>query len=303
MLDSRILTQLASSQGSNYLVGVMVKSRGLQFDEIGRWTEIKHDIIRRYGQEYVRILAQQRSLHSVYIDAFAGHGEALRKETKELVPGSPLIALELKPKFEEHHFIDIDGTKTGYLRKLTEGRSDVVIHEGDCNKVLKSEIFPTLEYESFRRALCLLDPKGLHLEWDVVQAAGELGTIDIILNFPVMDMNENALWRNPDAVPISQKERMTAFWGDETWMAAAYKEQPGLFGESFSMRQPMGVVVDAYRERLRAVAGFKNVTKPIPMRNSRNAIIYYLFFASQKKVAADIIDYIFRTYERGGFCE
>jgi hypothetical protein len=44
------------------------------------------------------------------------------------------------------------------------------------------------------------------------------------------------------------------------------------------------------------VAGFKHVPKPLPMRNSRGVIIYYLFFASQKPVAMHIVQDIFNRY-------
>jgi hypothetical protein len=52
--------------------------------------------------------------------------------------------------------------------------------------------------------------------------AGQLGTIDMFLNFPVMGMNRNALWRNPEKLPLEKLSRMTAFWGDDSWRDAAY---------------------------------------------------------------------------------
>jgi hypothetical protein len=39
------------------------------------------------------------------------------------------------------------------------------------------------------------------------------------------------------------------------------------------------------------------VPKPLPMRNSNNAVIYYLFFASPKPVAEKIIEGIFAKYQ------
>ena len=51
-----------------------------------------------------------------------------------------------------------------------------------------------MQYEEYASVLfCLLDPYGLHLDWEVMRTAGELGTIDMFLNFPIMDMNRNAL--------------------------------------------------------------------------------------------------------------
>lgn len=38
----------------------------------------------------------------------------------------------------------------------------------------------------------------LHLDWQVIQTAGNMRSIEIFLNFPIMDMNRNALWHNSD---------------------------------------------------------------------------------------------------------
>ena len=43
-------------------------------------------------------------------------------------------------------------------------------------------------------------------------------------------------------------------------------------------------------------AGFDYVAEPIPMRNSTNAPLYYLYFCSPKAVAADIVEDIFSRY-------
>jgi hypothetical protein len=52
----------------------------------------------------------------------------------------------------------------------------------------------------------------------------------------------------------------------------------------------------AWRERLKKKAGFKFVSKPMPMTTKTNSVIYYLYFASQKPVAAGIVDDIFKKY-------
>ena len=113
-----------------------------------------------------------------------------------------------------------------------------------------------------------------------------------------MDMNRNAIWKNPDKVPQGGIDRMTKFWGDESWKKAAYTEsrQGGLFGPPEIVKQDNGAIVAAFRERLKKVAGFQSVPEPLPMRNSNNAVVYYLFFASQKSVAEKIITDIFAKY-------
>ena len=39
---------------------------------------------------------------------------------------------------------------------------------------------------------------------------------------------------------------------------------------------------------------------PLPMRNAKGAIVYYLFFASQVEVAEDIVRDIFAKYGNKG---
>ena len=62
-------------------------------------------------------------------------------------------------------------------------------------------MLPIIHYKKYNRALCLLDPYGLHLDWGVMLLAGQSRAIDLFLNFPVMDMNRNAIWRRTAKCP------------------------------------------------------------------------------------------------------
>jgi len=95
---------------------------------------------------------------------------------------------------------------------------------------------------------------------------------------------------------------MTAFWGDESWRDVAYKKNPQqcLFGEPDPLKASNDDVVAAFHRRLKEVAKFRCVPKPMPMRNSRNAVVYFLFFASQQPVAIKIVEDIFSKYEKRG---
>jgi three-Cys-motif partner protein len=271
----------------------------LVFDTIGAWTEIKLDIILEYASAYSRIMASQTNpeLYHIYIDAFAGPGKHISKRTGHFVPGSPQIALDIDPPFREYHFIDIDSAKIAALNELVAQRPEAHVHEGDCNSVLLEEVFPRARYEDYRRALCLLDPYGLHLNWVVIQTAGQMKSIDMFLNFPVADINRNVLWRNPENVDPADLQRMNAYWGDESWRKIAYGK-PNLF--DFEMKEDNETIALAFKQRLHEVAKFEHVSEPLPMRNSKGAIVYYLFFASQRKVADNIIKYIFDKYRRRG---
>jgi three-Cys-motif partner protein len=226
-----------------------------KYDEIGYWSEIKLDIIKDYAAAYSRILSSQKkpSLYHIYIDAFAGAGKHISKKTGTFVLGSPMNALLVEPPFREYHFIDLDRQKIASLEEIAGSRQDVQIYHGDCNHVLLEKVLPNAEYKDYRRALCILDPYGLHLNWKVIHTAGQMRSIDIFLNFPVADMNR---------------------------MEKVSNEK----------------VAEAFRKRLNKVAGFRNVPEPIAMRNTQNAVVYYLFFASHKLVAEDIIKFIFDKY-------
>src|SRR5262249_17094050 len=153
-----------------------------------------------YAKAYSINLSAQGHLYHVYIDAFAGAGIHLSRRTGAPVEGSPLIAVNTLPPFKEYHFIDLDGAKVENLRRMFAGRDDVQLHLGDCNEVLLQTVFPRVQWKNYRRGLCLLDPYGLHLSWEVIRTAGAMKSIDMFLNFPIADMNRNVFWRNPEGV-------------------------------------------------------------------------------------------------------
>jgi three-Cys-motif partner protein len=137
----------------------------------------------------------------------------------------------------------------------------------------------------------------LDLSWGVIEASGRLKTIDLFLNFPIMDANRNALWRDPERVSPDQAARLTRYWGDDSWRDVAYRPSPqlGLFEEELE-KVGNDEIVAAFAQRLREVAGFANVPDPLPMKNSQGAVVYYLYFASHKDVANKIVKDIFRKH-------
>lgn len=268
-------------------------------DVIGPWSEIKHEIVKRYAAEYSRILTKQERLSHHYIDAFAGSGEHIRKETGESVKGSPLHALDVDPPFNHHHFIDLDGRKVKYLEHKIGNREDVSIYHGDCNEVLLKQVFPKVGYSDFQRALCLLDPYKLSLNWEIIQWAGQEHSIEVFLNFPIHDINRNALRRDLSKVRASDKARMNAYWGDDSWFSAAYSDM-NLFHFDEKIGDGNKAITEAFRMRLKKVAGFSYVPPPIPMRAKGGAIVYYLYFASPNRTGAKIVEYIFDMFRNRG---
>lgn len=267
-----------------------------EFDEVGAWSELKLEILSAYGSAYTKAFARYSYIKKFYIDGFCGAGVHISKTTKNQIEGSPARALKVNPPFDRFYFIDIDGAKTDYLKQTCGDRQDVEIHTEDSVAYLKT-LLPTIRWQDYKRALCLLDPYGLHLDWEVMRLAGQSGAVDMFLNFPVMDMNPNAIWRDPKNAPTDGIERMTRFWGDDSWRKVAYADDPpDLFGHTRKVKQGNDAIVQGFQKRLKKVAGFQYVPEPLPMRNKMNAVVYYLFFASAKPVAENIIKDVFSKH-------
>jgi hypothetical protein len=77
------------------------------------------------------------------------------------------------------------------LRSISGPRGDVHIYSEDCNDVLMWDIFPRAKYNDYRRALCLLDPYNINLKWEVIETAGKRGSVEVFLNFMIMDINRS----------------------------------------------------------------------------------------------------------------
>lgn len=274
---------------------------GVEYDEIGIWSEVKLAIIKEYASAYATIMEAQRrarirSLRWIYIDAYAGPGYHFSKTSGELVEGSPLIALNTVPPFHEYHFVDTESRRANQLRELAGDRADVFVYSEDCNAVLLREVFPRAAYGDYRRALCLLDPYNIDLTWQVIEAAGKARSVEVFVNLMIMDINRNAMRRNPDHSIQSKMDQLTRLWGDESWREAGYATDRGLFGEPEKVSNEE--FAEAFRQRLERKAGFKYVPNPMPMKTKSNSTIYYLYFASQKPAAAHIVNDIFDKYRK-----
>jgi three-Cys-motif partner protein len=270
----------------------------VQLDRLGDWSQIKLEILEKYGHAYTTIMTQQNVIRAAkYVDAFSGAGIAEDRETGALLAGSARRAVAVHPPFDELHFIEHDEDKVTVLRDALGQDPRVRVHSGDAINILRSDVLPTCRYENYVRALCLLDPYGLTVPWTLVHEIGRMRSIEIFYNFMIVGANRNVLWTNPERVPPRRLKIMDLVWGDRSWKDAAYQPQEDLFGVRLE-KMPNEALAQAFRKRLRDVAGFKYVPEPIPMKNSRKATVYYLFFASHNDTGGRIVGEIFSKYER-----
>lgn len=272
-----------------------------KLDELHAWSLVKLDILSTYLPKYTQILKNFGFSKRAYVDAFAGAGSALKKKTGHGVETSPLRALAVDPAFSELHFVEHNRRKAEHLAKSVAHDKRATVHRGDCNVVLK-DILPKYRWEDRWRVFCFLDPYGMQLSWDIVQLCGSLKTAEVLINFPIEGINRNVLRNDQSKVHPNTIAAMNKIWGDESWREASRSPQSSLFSlmgeEDDWLKGSNQQLADAFRERLKKVAGFECVPKPAEMRNSRGAIVYYLFFAGPKKSGADITGHLLESAPR-----
>lgn len=268
-------------------------------DEIGAWSQLKLTIVKKYLKPYSQILSNKGFEH-FYIDAFSGAGLHKSKKTRKIIFGSPYNAVNTNPPFKHYYFIDKNLKKLEFLRRylsINGFKKNITYYNEDSNHIITNELVPYINKSRKRRALCFLDPYGLHLNWNTVEAVGNSNKTDIFINFPWADIQRNILHKRFNTVLDLHKDRMTLFWGDNSWKEIAFEETTDLFNKTSytKVANAKQLLTQAYKERLMKTANFKEVLDPLPIYMSNNVILFYLYFASQQKVATKIASDIFKN--------
>ena len=81
----------------------------MSLSEIGKWSEVKLDIIREYATAYSIILNKQKQPELKHVILMLSRGQVIMLLKKEgfLVWGSPFKLL-VDPPFTAYHLIDLD---------------------------------------------------------------------------------------------------------------------------------------------------------------------------------------------------
>jgi three-Cys-motif partner protein len=266
------------------------------------WTKDKLALLARYLSAYSRIMSKQKTTwlrKYSYIDAFASLGMYLDRDTRDLVNGSPLVALECEPPFDEYWFIELAADRLEYLKSIvpnlkTSDRCRFI--QGDANNVLSQRLCREITRHTYQRGLIFLDPYGLQVEWQTICSLSEAKAFDVFFNFPIMGVNRILDRRHrPPRPRLNLLERVM---GETSWIDRLYLSQVDLFGEEHSRRER--ITAEALAKMCIGNIGqlFEYVSTPVIMRNSSNAPLYALFLASHNQTAVKITNDIFKRYER-----
>ena len=287
-----------------------MNTRGQRFG--GDWTEQKLECVSKYLHSYTQIM-KDRDFHFAYIDAFAGTGyrELQYSEDPELprfLAGSARKALEVKPPFKEYVFIEEKEDSYTELKKLTEEFPNYNI---ECSKANANGYLTGFCQERewrTNRALVFLDPYGMQVEWKTIKAIAETKAIDLWLLFPI-GIGVNRLLKNDGEIAPSERRKLDLIFGETDWFDKFYQlaRQSSLFGEGdeWEKRDDILAEIEQYfLKRLESV--FATVAKnPLPLRNSKNSLMYLLCFAAGNpkapkalKIAQEILEGVRNTAQQ-----
>lgn len=249
---------------------------------IGKWTALKLEYLDNYLQGYV--IATKKAKETHYIDAFAGCGECVIKQSGQNIDGSPWRALNAVPRFSQYHFVEKKPAFAAHLRKsiIDNGINNAYVYVGDCNQVIPSDILPKIP----RNVPCFafLDPTGLQLHWTTVRALAshrQGWKVELLILYPY-DMAVSRQFSGAKTKP-STAAKITTFYGDESWKTEL--EQSIEAGENAAQRRER--FVKLYTCNLESL-GYKFVRPYGPLYWHRRPL-YHVIFASDSDVGARIM--------------
>lgn len=286
----------------------------------GPWTEDKLEYVQKYLCAYTTIMVKQ-NFRFAYIDAFAGTGYRESKQDGDtesaMFPefdfpevigfqqGSVRNALEVKPPFQKYVFIEKSAKKHARLLELKKefllkaefSENSIECVREDANPYLRNLCGKT-DWHS-HRSLVFLDPFGMQVEWETIQAIAHTKAIDLWILFPIGAVNR--LLRRDGEIHVPNRKKLDLCFGDSDWFEVFYQlaEQISLFNPEeqiafYSQEEHWQKTSDIFKnieryfiKRLQSVFA-RVVPNPLWLCQSKNVPLYLLCFASENKTACKI---------------
>lgn len=276
----------------------------------GNWTTDKIERVRKYLAAYMQIM-KTRKFNVAYIDAFAGTGYVNTKqkmvqslfpvfsetEVQDFIKGSARTALEIEPPFNKYIFIEKNKKHFAELEKLKEDYPSLAGRIEPVNAEANEYIINLCNRNwTKHRAVMFLDPYGMQVNWETIEAIASTKAIDLWILFPLGVAVNRLLKRNGDIRP-GRKKRLDAMFGESNWFEAFYEkeERQNLFSSleendevetSWTKTANFKSIGEYYNRRLESIFP-KVAPNPLPLLSSNNNPLYLLCFAAANPRAAD----------------
>jgi len=269
----------------------------------GDWTLLKLDILRDYLNAY-SVALKKRHFKKIYIDAFAGCGSvtlpdkcACKSSTESFLPedsrevdtsnkphdGSARLALQTEG-FDEYIFIEQEDIHIQSLKRLAEefprAKGKIKIIHGEANEEL---IRICKSMDPYTRGVVFLDPYGLSVKWSTLEAIAQTKKLDMWYLFATNDLTRN-LPNDLDRFVEDNLRRICEAMGIKPEMELLTETiygaspQANIFGDD-GQKRTIKTSQLPYLIKKRLETLFGEIPDPPPLKNSKNGILFHLFFA------------------------
>lgn len=133
----------------------------------------------------------------------------------------------------------------------------------------------------YKRAIVFLDPYGMQVKWETIEAIAKTQAIDLWILFP-LGVAVNRLLKKDANITEPTKKILNEMFGTKDWFEEFFKEKEirGLFETQtvFEKTANLDSIAEYFNHRLKSV--FAGVAKnPLKLYNSKNNPLYLLCFA------------------------
>ncbi len=259
----------------------LFKDDGLILREVGIWAVTKHKKIEYYSRLFASSMKKKWECR-VYIDLFAGAGKARIEGSRKIIPGSPLLALNIDDPFNRYVFCDNDPENIDALNKRVRSYfpdRDCTFVIGDSNDCVETVLKAIPRFSKGYKGLtfCLVDPyKAADIRFQTIKKIADSIYVDFLILIPsYMDINrnrDNYLKRNNNCLDVYLG---TDVWR-EHWKQVRPKEKDfGLFiTEEFCLQmKSLGYIYESSSD-----------LELVRMETRQNLPLYHLAFFSKSEL-------------------
>lgn len=282
---------MPSRRGTDYdrlLEDIRMDDDGLPMRRVKAWTPDKLALLSHYLQGFAKACAKAGGWY--FLDGFAGNGGNDAGQLG-LFKGSALIGATMVPPATKVALIEKRRKSARTLKtRCARVRPDAMVIEGDCN----ARIGEALKHFNDRwlPAFCVLDPEGLELGWEVIEAcaAHRLGgtPYELLIYFSTPGAMRTAAVTDPRMVEGDERALRRLF-GNDDWRDVAERQRAG----ALDGRKAGSKYLALYERQLRDL-GYRHVMSRAAIAHDRR-LIYHLVFASDKDAGRNIMR---NTHER-----
>jgi three-Cys-motif partner protein len=234
-----------------------------------------------------------------------GDEPAIDAEVRELIDGSPRVAIGTANPFDQYVFVDPDSNRVAELNALKAefAKSHTInVLQTTAAEGIGWVVARGISRQS-HRGVAFLDPFGAKLDWASIQQLADTGLFEVVVNF-ALSMAIQRMLPNSGDVPESWAVTLDNYFGNRAWFDEVYRRREGLFDNGgFEKRADyLERLLELYRAQLKAAFGHVSTARLI--RNTRGAPLYYLLWAGPNKKGLEGANYILMMGEhfrrRGG---